>query len=184
MPTIWNKECVCSKTTTAHQKVMYQKFMDVSYIFIAVEINIMYRNVCMLYRNVHILFIQYMYTLQVCISAPLWGCQHLSPRKYSFKWEFCVPSLQECYHGIKQDLPDTRTKTIIFGKKNFAGKIILSHKGWISGHVIGVSTQSHIKIKQVQDTQHMYNIINRCFCITIVAVEKQLSIIQSGCVCL
>jgi len=46
---------------------MYQKFMDLSYIFIAVEI--MYRNVCILYRNVHILYIQYMYTLQVCISA-------------------------------------------------------------------------------------------------------------------
>ena len=41
--------------------------MDLSYIFIAVEI--MYRNVCILYRNVHILYIQYMYTLQVCISA-------------------------------------------------------------------------------------------------------------------
>ena len=48
---------------------MYQKFMDVSYIFIVVEINIMYRNVCILYRNVHILYIPYMYTLQVCIST-------------------------------------------------------------------------------------------------------------------
>ena len=43
--------------------------MDLSYIFIAVEINIMYRNVCILHRNVHILYIQYMYTPQVCISA-------------------------------------------------------------------------------------------------------------------
>ena len=43
--------------------------MGVSYIFIAVEINIMYRNVCILYRNVHILYTQYIYTLQVRISA-------------------------------------------------------------------------------------------------------------------
>ena len=43
--------------------------MDVSNIFIAVEINIMYRNVCILYRNVHILYIQYRYTLQVCIPT-------------------------------------------------------------------------------------------------------------------
>ena len=78
--------------------------MDVSYIFIAVEINIMYRNLCILYRNLHILYIQYMYTLQACISVSGIVIHYvhyevvntLSPKKYSFKWEFWVPSDNFC----------------------------------------------------------------------------------------
>ena len=59
-------QCLCSKTTTVLSEWTVSKTMDVSYIFIALEIKkkyilyrnvgILYINVCILYRNVHILY--------------------------------------------------------------------------------------------------------------------------------
>jgi len=43
--------------------------MSVSYIFIALEINKLYMNVSILYRNVYVLYIWYVYTVQVRMSA-------------------------------------------------------------------------------------------------------------------
>jgi len=40
----------------------------ISYIFIALEINILFRNVCILYKNIYILYIHYIYALQVYVS--------------------------------------------------------------------------------------------------------------------
>jgi len=62
-------KCLCSKTTTVCQNELYQKlWMRVSYIFIALEINKLYINVSIKYRNIYMLYIQYAYTLQVCMS--------------------------------------------------------------------------------------------------------------------
>ena len=58
-------QCLCSKTITVLLERTVPKTMDVSYIFIALELksNIWYRNVhilyiyvCILYRNVHTLY--------------------------------------------------------------------------------------------------------------------------------
>jgi len=43
--------------------------MCVSYIFIALEINKYVLQKCILYRNLHILHIQYIHTLHVCMST-------------------------------------------------------------------------------------------------------------------
>jgi len=43
--------------------------MWVSYIFIALEINTLYRNICILSRNVYVLYKQYIYTVQFCVAT-------------------------------------------------------------------------------------------------------------------
>ena len=77
--------------------INYQKlWMWVSYIFVALEINKLYINVCIKYRHVYMLYIQYAYTLQVFMSISVtvvhyvgWGCQSSKPRKYTvLNWNF------------------------------------------------------------------------------------------------
>jgi hypothetical protein len=92
--------------------------MDVSLLlFTALKINTyIYKNVCILYRNVYTLYIQYIYTLQICTSAKgtaihhiAWSSQSTNPRKYTvLNWN-CVFDLgdvsQEHNPGVKSDLP-------------------------------------------------------------------------------
>jgi len=78
-------------------------------------------------------------------------------------------TLQEYYPGIKQDLPDTRTKTIIFGK-NFAGKIILSHKdefqGTKWGYPLKIAHQNKTGTGHTTYVQHNKEVFlhNHCCC--------------------
>ena len=89
--------------------------------FIALEINKLYRKVCILYRHVCILYIQYIYTLQVHMSTSGIviqylgsSCQSHNPKEiHCFKWGICVQfshfnlcqAFQEYKPGIKHDLP-------------------------------------------------------------------------------
>ena len=73
----------------------------------------------MLYRNMYVLYIQYIYTLQVCIFTTcsivihFIGCSSQSPNLEKFILEFCVwfPKFrfarifQGCNFGVKWDLP-------------------------------------------------------------------------------
>jgi len=53
-----------------YRNELYQKSWTwISYIFIAIEINILFRNACILYKNVYILYIHYIYALQVHVST-------------------------------------------------------------------------------------------------------------------
>jgi hypothetical protein len=62
--------CLCSKTSTVLSKLTIPKAMDVSLIhFCCIRkklIKILYRNVRIQCKNVYILYIQYIYILQVC----------------------------------------------------------------------------------------------------------------------
>jgi hypothetical protein len=77
----------------------YQKLgMWAYYIFILLEIYILYRNVCILYRHRYI-HVRYAHTLEVRMSTSGivicyrgWGCQSPNPQEiHCFKWE-AVPS--------------------------------------------------------------------------------------------
>jgi len=77
-----------------------------SCVFVVLEINkyMLYTNVCIPYRNVcvcvrahtHCMYSTYILYRSICplvivvIRYNGWGCQFLNPRKYTFKWEFCV----------------------------------------------------------------------------------------------
>jgi len=118
MPKIWNRECLCSTTTTVKsERTLPNLWMWISYIFIALEINKQINklcwNMCRLWRNV---YIQYIYTLQVhmyttgiVIHYIGWGCRSPNAKEILwFKWELCVRYVwlfQERSPGIKQDLP-------------------------------------------------------------------------------
>jgi hypothetical protein len=90
--------CVATLPVLSEWTTPKRLWMWVFYIFIALEINILYRNVSILYRNVYILYIQYIYTLQVHMSTSCigihytgWGYQSPNPIEiHRFKWEFCV----------------------------------------------------------------------------------------------
>jgi len=103
---------------------MYPKlWMWISYILIALEINnyIVYKYMCVCVC-VYILYVEYLYTLQVHMySSGIvvhyigWGCQSPNSEEiHSFKWEFCVQFawlFPECNPGINQDLPVPKTHT-------------------------------------------------------------------------
>jgi hypothetical protein len=81
------------------QSYPYQKLcVSVSYIFIALEINKLSKNICILYRNVYILYKQYIHNLQVHMSTNDTvihytgsGYQPPNPQEiHRFKWEFCI----------------------------------------------------------------------------------------------
>jgi hypothetical protein len=95
----------------------YQKTMDASLLhFYCIRNNILYRNVCTLYTNVYILYTQYTYTLQVCMSTSsivihYIGCSRQSPnpKKYTVlngNFVFDLHNIfQECKRGVKRELP-------------------------------------------------------------------------------
>jgi hypothetical protein len=87
-------KCLCSKSTTVLSQWTIPKTKDVCllhFYYIRNKKNILYRNVCILY-------IQYRYTLQVCMSASGivmhykgWGCHSHNPQEiHCFKWKYCV----------------------------------------------------------------------------------------------
>ena len=102
--------------------------MWVCYMLIATEINKWYRNVYILYSNVKILYIQHVYTLEFRTSTSGmvthytgWGCQSLTPRKYTVLSENFALNLrdifQEHYPGIKRDLLVISSKIIDYKNK-------------------------------------------------------------------
>jgi hypothetical protein len=82
-----------------------------SYIFNALEINMFYRNVCILYINVYIQYLHiylHTHTTGTVIHYIGWGCQSPNPQEiHCFKCKFCVwlcKIIEERNPGVKQDL--------------------------------------------------------------------------------
>jgi hypothetical protein len=101
------RECLCSKPSTVQSEWTIPKTMDVvTYTFIALEMDIFY-------RNEYILYIQYIHTLHVHMSDSgtdihytEWGCQYPSTNPQEilcFKWNFLLDLrdvFQECNPGV------------------------------------------------------------------------------------
>ena len=84
----------------------------------------LYRNVCILYGSVYILYIQHICTLQVSMSTSSivlhyvgWSCQSPNPQEiHCFNWEFCVNLhivFQDCNPAINHDLPVLFSTTML-----------------------------------------------------------------------
>jgi hypothetical protein len=61
---LMTNKCLCSMSTQFFWNEWYHNCRCDSYIFIALEINMLYRNVYIGYGNGHMLYIQYLYTGQ------------------------------------------------------------------------------------------------------------------------
>ena len=102
-------KCLCSNTTTVLSEWTIPKlWMWASYIFITFEINKYIVCVCRLYRYLYIMYMEYIYTLQVCMSISSivihyieWCCQSSNPPEINcFQWEFSVWFVW-CFPGLE-----------------------------------------------------------------------------------